>query len=63
MLFGFVRIKVFQVFEFKRSIANQERYQNQVNYYADVLAKNHTNYHFDSAGSSIINLKTSMKFL
>ena len=50
----------FQVFEFKRSIGDQmERYQQQVNFYANVIEEMNPNHTFDANGSLIVNMKTS----
>tara|TARA_B100001121_G_scaffold189128_1_gene165135 strand:- start:1027 stop:3786 length:2760 start_codon:yes stop_codon:yes gene_type:complete len=47
----------FQVFEFKRSIGNQMgRYQQQVNFYANVIEELYPSYTFDREGSAIVNM-------
>lgn len=47
----------FQVFEFKRSIGNQmRRYQQQVNFYANVIEELYPSYNFDREGSAIVNM-------
>jgi DNA helicase-2/ATP-dependent DNA helicase PcrA len=49
----------FQVFEFKRSIGNQvKRYQQQVNFYANVIEDLYPTYRFDRVGSAIVNMTT-----
>ncbi len=49
----------FQIFEFKRSIGRHLiRYQQQVNFYATVVASSYPNYVFDRENSAIINIQS-----